>query len=352
MIKVIIVDDESWNRQLIRQFGEWEKLGMEVTGEAEGGSEAVRLLEIVKPQIVITDMRMPGIDGVALLELLNVKYPAVRSIVVSGYEDFKYTKYAIRYKAMDYLLKPVDPKELNDALSKCKAEIESAEEKNKTAIPDPEWSRDVEDLKQRLAYHFNDLNASGIMGTFAQMEQEQRFSAEGAASLKVRLMEELHVLLAANGMEDEMDQLLKDSGLTIPHSPSQMTAAAICSAYLRALDRLVQRRKFKRKLNLEEVKHFIDLHFEEPLSLERLARLFFVSKEYLSKAFKQEYGRNVTDYLLEVRMTKARILLMDEQLSIKAVPEMTGYEDISYFHRVFKKRFGVAPGEMRRKKEV
>ncbi|MFM9278873.1 response regulator transcription factor [Paenibacillus jiagnxiensis] len=355
MIKVMIVDDEQWNLNLIRKVGKWGKLGMEVVGEANDGIEAVQLLDTVKPQIVITDMRMPGVDGVGLLEVLNDRYPAIRSIVVSGYEDFTYTKHAIRYKAVDYLLKPVDEEELNDALSKCKAEIESAEEGDRTVTPDPELSRSVALLKNQLAYHFNDLNASGIQRVFTQLEQEKLLSADGASGMMARLAEELHILLlelsAANELKDERRQLL-DEALIHHNSTPQMTVAAICDEYLSALERLIQRRKFKNKLNVEEVRQFIDRHFEEPLSLDRLSRLFFVSKVYLSKTFKQRYGRNITDYVLEVRMTKAREWLVEERLSIKAVAEMTGYDDISYFHRVFKKHFGVAPGEMRRKDQV
>ncbi|WP_338533644.1 response regulator [Paenibacillus peoriae] len=355
MIKVMIVDDEQWNLNLIRTVGNWGKLGMEVVGEANDGIEAVLLLDTVKPQIVITDMRMPGIDGVGLLEVLNDRYPEIRSIVVSGFEDFSYTKHAIRYKAMDYLLKPVDEEELNDALSKCKVEIESAEEGTRTAATDPEWSRSVALLKKQLAYHFNDLNVSGIQKVFTQLEQVQLLSADGATSVTVRLAEELHALLlelsAANELNDERRQLLGEAIFSHNSTP-QMIIAAICDEYLSVLKRLVQRRKFKNKLNLEEVKQFINRHFEESLSLDRLSRLFFVSKVYLSKTFKQRYGHNITDYVLEVRMSKALEWLVEERLSIKAVAEMTGYDDISYFHRVFKKHFGIAPGEMRRKDKV
>ncbi|WP_068505141.1 response regulator transcription factor [Paenibacillus kribbensis] len=355
MIKVLIVDDEQWNLNLIRKVGKWGKLGMEVVGEANDGIEAVQLLDTIKPQIVITDMRMPGVDGVGLLEVLNDCYPAIRSIVVSGYEDFTYTKHAIRYKAVDYLLKPIDEEELNCALSKCKAEIENAKEGNRTVAPNSEWSRSVALLKKQLSYHFNDLNASGIQRVLSQLEQKQLLFADGASGMTARLAEELHVLLlellAENELKDERRQVL-DEELVQHKSTPKMTVTAICDEYLSALERLIQRRKFKNKLNVEEVRQFIDRHFDEPLSRDRLSRLFYVSKVYISKTFKQRYGCNITDYVLKVRMTKARDWLVEERLSIKAVAEMSGYDDISYFHRVFKKHFGVAPGEMRKQDEV
>lgn len=118
--RVLLVDDEPWNRDILRSLGEWETLGMTVAGEAEDGEEAIRLIEQHQPHIIITDMRMPGIDGVELLQTLSGQFPHIKVVVVSGYDDFNYAKHAIRHRATDYLLKPVNPDELNAVLAKCK----------------------------------------------------------------------------------------------------------------------------------------------------------------------------------------------------------------------------------------
>ncbi|CAM4245475.1 two-component system response regulator YesN [Paenibacillus endophyticus] len=353
MIKVLIVDDESWTRDIIKAFGDWEQLGMVIAGEAEDGQDALRQTEELAPDIIITDMRMPGTDGVQLLQLLNVRFPQIKTIVVSGYDDFQYAKHALRYKAMDYLLKPVDPKELNTALLHCKNSLEAAQ------LDRGAWSLDLDisitlgTYKQLVKSHYNELNKEGIVSTLTQMMNEIEKIGNGKPAILEQVIQEMILLLKelmiANSQDT--DRLSAIYGQEVIGS-STATCTFLTLYYEEALDQLILHRKFKNKLNLDEVRHYMDKHYSESVTLEQLARAFFVSKEYLSKMFKQEYGRNVTDYMLHLRMVKAKEWLLDETIPIKAIAEMAGYEDITYFYRVFKKHFGIAPGEMRKNSEV
>jgi two-component system response regulator YesN len=128
MYKVMIIDDEPWSRKVIKQLGEWDKLQLTIVGEAEDGTQGLRLIGELTPDIIVTDMRMPGIDGVELLKVLNERHPALKIIVMSGYDDFVYLKQAIRSQAKEYLLKPVDPDELNAALTQCVRELQEAKQ--------------------------------------------------------------------------------------------------------------------------------------------------------------------------------------------------------------------------------
>ncbi|MBD2867436.1 response regulator transcription factor [Paenibacillus arenilitoris] len=353
MIKVLIVDDESWTRDIIKAFGEWERLGMEIAGEANDGQEAFRLAEALEPHIVITDMRMPGTDGVRLLEQLNGRYPRMKAVVVSGYDDFQYAKHALRYRAVDYLLKPVDPKELNAALLKCKNELEAAQPEREPLSLDIDISYLLASYKPILRSHFNELNREGADAAFRQLAGELERSGMTKPVMLEQVAQELLLLLkeltAANSLGTGSTQTaygrdaLASSGDTVLY---------VASRYDEALERLVAQRKFKNKLNLDEVRLFMQKHYTEPVTLDQLARVFFVSKEYLSKAFKLEYGQTLTDYLLHLRMEKAKEWLADGSIPIKSVAEMAGYEDVAYFYRVFKKHFGIAPGEMRKSGEV
>ncbi|MGN7764422.1 response regulator transcription factor [Paenibacillus sp. 22594] len=351
MYKVLLVDDESWNRDIVRTFGSWVELDMEIAGEAEDGREALRLIGELAPHIVITDMRMPGADGVMLMNAVNERFPEVKMIVVSGYDDFKYAQNAIRYGAVDYLLKPIDPKELNAVLGKCRKELEAASQGQSAYALDIDVSIWLASCKQLMRVHFNELNAEGVSSVLEGMGKELELGGthmpgtlRQAGSEMLLLLKEL---MRGNGLADDA---LKAE---IPHAA--LTSAGSITAYLKehyeaSLEQLIGQRKFKNKLNLEEVRQYIDGHFAEAVTLEGLARAFFVSKEYLSKVFKLEYGCNVTDYILGLRMDKAREWLADENIPIKTVAELAGYEDVGYFYRVFKKHFGVAPGEMRKQK--
>lgn len=134
MVKVLIVDDEILLRRGMKEKIDWDSMGFEIIGEAQNGKEAFDLALHLKPDIVITDMKMPVIDGQKLMEMLSNEMPSIKIIVISGYSDFEYTKKAIVCNAFDYILKPVKKNELIKVLEKVKAEIEKqAKNKEKEA---------------------------------------------------------------------------------------------------------------------------------------------------------------------------------------------------------------------------
>lgn len=118
MLKILIVDDNPLIRGGLGNMIEWEKLGAEPAGTAENGEEALLLCEKNQPDIVITDIRMPRKDGMELLSALQERYPGIQTIVVSAYDSFAYAKHAMTAGSINYILKPVDPVELNETISK------------------------------------------------------------------------------------------------------------------------------------------------------------------------------------------------------------------------------------------
>ncbi|MFC5648588.1 response regulator [Paenibacillus solisilvae] len=116
MRKVLIVDDEEWARISIREQIDWASLGLTIAGEARNGRAALDLIRSDPPDILITDIRMPVMDGMALLELVHREYPEIISIVLSGYSEFEYAKKAIVYGVIDYILKPIDEDQLDQTL--------------------------------------------------------------------------------------------------------------------------------------------------------------------------------------------------------------------------------------------
>lgn len=125
MPKLLIVDDDEYIRNGLKQLIDWENLGIEIAGEAEGGREAYELFLRAAPQIVLTDIRMPDGDGLELMARIRSKDWHTHLIVLSGYEDFSYVRQAMKYQVEDYLLKPVDAGELEEIAKSCVAQIES-----------------------------------------------------------------------------------------------------------------------------------------------------------------------------------------------------------------------------------
>ena len=130
MLKVVIADDEARILSLIRLLPDWDALGMEVVGAAGNGLEALALIERERPDILVTDIRMPGCQGLELIERARRAVPDIEIIIISGYAHFEYAQTAIKLGVGDYLLKPIKKDELTATLSKlaqrCRAKHPSA----------------------------------------------------------------------------------------------------------------------------------------------------------------------------------------------------------------------------------
>lgn len=112
LYKMVIVDDEEQIREGLKKIIPWKQYGIEIQGEAENGEQALELLKILRPQIVFTDIRMPGMDGLELLRKIKEEKLSCKVIIISGYDDFEYVRQAMRYGAVDYLLKPLGKNEI------------------------------------------------------------------------------------------------------------------------------------------------------------------------------------------------------------------------------------------------
>ena len=118
MIRVIVADDEEKVAQLVCNLVDWQALGMEVVGVAHNGLEALALIRSQAPHIVVTDIRMPGCDGLELIRQAKGINPELEFIIISGYRHFDYAQSAIRHGVSDCLLQPVNKAELTVTLEK------------------------------------------------------------------------------------------------------------------------------------------------------------------------------------------------------------------------------------------
>lgn len=133
MFKVLIVDDERLDREGLKTQIEWEKLNITIVETAKNGFEALKIIGVQKPDILITDVKMPGMNGISLAQKAADAIPAIKVIFISGFDDFEYIRNALLINAYEYLLKPVDTDELLAAIKKvvneCIKEKKAAEQK-------------------------------------------------------------------------------------------------------------------------------------------------------------------------------------------------------------------------------
>jgi len=118
MLKVLIAEDEVLIREGLKTQINWNAYGFEVDGVACDGKDALKIMEKVKPDLVITDIRMPFMDGIELIERTKMIYPNAFFVIISGYEDFEYAKKAIQLGVTEYILKPIIPEEIHETLDK------------------------------------------------------------------------------------------------------------------------------------------------------------------------------------------------------------------------------------------
>lgn len=128
--KVLVVDDKPLICRALSQTIHWEKLNCEVIGTAENGIEAKEKIDQLKPQIIITDIKMPGMDGLELTAYVRQYLPDTEIIMITGYQEFEYAKKALQLGVFDLVLKPLDNRKIEEILSKVAAKLqEKAREK-------------------------------------------------------------------------------------------------------------------------------------------------------------------------------------------------------------------------------
>ena len=124
--KILIVDDELIMRQGITHMFDWEKDGFQIIGQASNGHEAIEMIKKNTPNIVISDIVMPQIDGLELTKYIQTNYPEIQIVILSSYSDFEYVKSSFQYGAVDYILKPsLNPAELLKTVKKASSKIQS-----------------------------------------------------------------------------------------------------------------------------------------------------------------------------------------------------------------------------------
>lgn len=123
MYKVMIIDDEKSLRNLLKLSVEWEKLGLEVSGEASSGIEAINIIDEIKPHIVFVDIKMPFMDGIEFSQIAIKQYPNMKIIVLTAMNEFEYARKCVGIGVCEYLTKPISRTEVTDTLQKIIKEL-------------------------------------------------------------------------------------------------------------------------------------------------------------------------------------------------------------------------------------
>lgn len=344
----MIVDDEYLIKKSLKKVIELNSR-FHVTYQADNGKEALDMIRGTVPDVIITDVCMPVMDGIELIQQIHSSHLSTKLVILSGHADFQYAQQAIRYGAMDYLLKPIQLCQVEQMLDKIEKQlIETSAlpsvDRNSwlkqctvdaRAISELIWITDEAGLQEKLQAIFNQYN---------------QLSTGSGDALSVMLGD----LLAF--IEAEISERSQSRTVTSFHlefnrekQPEQPETLFSC-----CINRIVERIRSVRQWGHyhavnQAIAFLTDHYMEESLTLQEVAAKTGISTTYLSRLFKEAMGISFIDYLTSLRMEKAKQLLADPKVKSYEVAHFVGFADYPHFARTFKKRYGLSATEYRGK---
>lgn len=168
LYSIILVDDEEEVRKSIIKKIEWQAAGFHVVGDAENGEDAMEKIEMLEPDVVLTDIRMPYMDGLQLAEKVRQRYPSMRVVIFSGYDDFEYAQRAIKLNVSEYILKPVNVEELTSILKRIKENLDlEIEEKRNLSRLREKYRKSLPLIREQF---FNELVHKNLKKDLAEQK--------------------------------------------------------------------------------------------------------------------------------------------------------------------------------------
>lgn len=343
MYSILIADDKEVFRRKLKRMNYFrensEKFSIDF--EARNGVEALEILKKNKVDVVLTDIRMPFIDGVELLKQINEKELCRCVLLLSEFADFNYAKEGILNGAFDYILKPVDENIISEAFDRVYKFINSVSRPQTAEISDVELLADSIISGERM-----DVIACAnriVTGHLLQSEDGHSLSMRIFLNkLQNQLVAKLPYLELYLSLPSTIENFADiDPDSFVSGFTEQMLAVSdsVASLTVRTANPQVQ----------EACLHILN-NPDGKTDIGDIAKHLFTNRKYLSALMKRETGKSAIKYITHVKMERARNLLMDSDMNIGELAEQLGFENADYFSKVFRKYAGVSPREFRRQR--
>ena len=405
--RIMLADDEPIMRKALQTLVEWHQFECEVVYVAANGNEVIENLEKVKPDILITDIKMPGMDGIEISKYIWEKKLATKVIILTAYADFSYAKSAIRYNVVEYVTKTGSFDELLGAVERCKMMLhedrllgkEEKEAKRDAffrGVYDGNIYDDISFLYEKLALEkspyvvvffkilmdevndkakrvrlydslknffylafseqmihgmFYQKDIYGLVLKCSEREEEVKQYLNETCNKVIDMMDnfmELYVYVGISRIYEDIGEL--------PDAYEEAEIAINCSGLEYEEKLLFFTEDMKNQLHnvvnmdtkqqlIKESIAYIDKHYQEPMSVSDVARAVGTSTSYLSRIFKESTGETIIRTINHKRIEKAKIYLKDTDYKVYEVADILGFENVTYFSRFFKKHTGISPKE-------
>ena len=391
--RALVADDEPMIRRGIISFlSEYDDF--EVVAEAEDGEMALEKAKTTPIDVFFVDINMPFMNGLDFIRELKLLYPDVLVVIITGYDVFEYARKAVSLGVFDYLVKPLMEDAFEELIGRLRKELRgrTAEETEKRYL---KWAKGkMAESRELMLSEFMKRFIDGRLSedeideecaylgldipdayTLILVKIEARPSKElknswnddllyfvsenialemfAALSYEIKCRDESDDLVLIiprterNILEDKMTEYKKYVSDVIPVKVSTAHTSGeglstVAESYQKALTDISEDKGMSSVM--EAVIELVQENYQrEDFSLQEAADTIGLSVPYLSRIFRKETGCTFVDYLTNLRMRKASILLQDDDYKIYEVAEMVGYSSQQYFSQVFKKKFGVNP---------
>ncbi|MCR5031617.1 MAG: response regulator [Lachnospiraceae bacterium] len=410
-MKVFLVDDEIVVREGIRESFPWDDTPYTLVGEAPDGEVALPMIRDTNPDIVITDIKMPFMDGIELCRTIRAQMPWIGIIVLSGYDEFEYARQCIQLGVREYLLKPINAEELKDVLDKVSTQLKDERKNFEHAVSlRARMNNDGKFLKEKLI---------GSLFNEEAAEEDAANVLKQLSGMGCPVPAPCYVVMDAafvpksEGVEAAA-ALASSSGGIVHASPSRAgtrllvlgntpedaeeRAYAFATSLVRELERsrcekvrvgigdIVQEpekilKSFKAARHIrhileekdedcamilgvremgevagdaksssviQEARLYMAQNFTNPnLMLQDVAKAVGMSNSRFSTVFSQQNGQTFTEYLMYLRLNKAKEMLRSTGIRSSQIAREVGYNDAHYFSYIFKKNTGLTPSDYR-----
>lgn len=359
MIRVMLVDDEPFIMEGLSVLIDWAEYDCMIVAKASNGEEALEYIKQGDVDLVITDIKMPVMTGIELIQTAREEgLSSAYFVILSGYNDFQYAQSAIRYEALDYLLKPVSAKGLIDVIDKVKSKKRATQGVDVTVQDGSEkpeaatvlFKKELDDIISGIEHNDRDRISSSIDGLFSKINEEGIVLSERAVNVNKN-----YIVFRLLHLAVELDESINQEVIMMYISDNiLMNGTEMDSIFhLKQFANeyagyLISLRSTVSKGVLHDIEKDLNANYAQNITLKDFAAKYYVNSSYLGQLFRKQYGMSFREYLNNVRINHAASLLLKTDEKIGRIAEIVGYRDTDYFIDKFIAIKGCTPSKYRK----
>lgn len=345
MYRAVMVDDEPWALEGLAEVIDWEEAGFLVERCFTDPGEAFDYLCAKKPDVVFTDIRMPGLSGIEMISRAKEKGISCEFVLISSYEDFEAAQKAIRLGVCQYVLKPYNTEELEELAVLLRERLAQRQ-----GLPGFDWREPPEDCLRKVEALRGMVGrfSGGFLCLFSGRDLElPQLSGTQWLPLSVRGVDGA-LLAVSNEIRAAREHFLKNAAGEYGVSRAHAKAAEDFPLLLReAWYSLRCGFHYAEREVVGEIQFYLCENMQRELSLGSTAERFHFSEPYFCALFKKGTGVSVMHFIQQARIRYAAYLIRSSERKLQEISEEVGFSNYSYFGKLFKKYQGMTPENYR-----